>query len=291
MDEETVQEITKIDLSRYKSRKKKAQVNGVQVLGGIPRSRNNIYILQDPETGRILFLKCQYAERIPSEPDIQEEIARIQSLSHPNLPEVLYFGERWFVTPRAGKDLIAWLNQVPNRKPEEYLEVVQKAAEVLAYLHSRKLIHADPNPHNFLVDGKKEARRVNITDLERSFIEGPCPHFEEGVIKGAPRFLAPEQITQAYNPNYPFTTRMDIFPLGVILYELFEDRSPWEKQNRGRYSNMNIFERITDSQPLPPRNASRFAVGLADLILAMLEKNPPNRPTSTEVVKALDEII
>ena len=88
----------------------------------------------------------------------------------------------------------------------------------LHYLHSKQIIHRDLKPENILIDklpggddilligdfgvSKSDLQKVKITDT----LNG----------KTTPAYMAPELIAQK-----PSTTKVDMWALGVIIYQIF----------------------------------------------------------------------
>jgi serine/threonine protein kinase len=83
--------------------------------------------------------------------------------------------------------------------------------------------------------------------------------------------MAPETIINAAS-----TTKIDMWALGIILYQLFSNKHPFEGPNF--YETMKL---IRESEPAPlPSNLSTF---IRKLIEKLLDKNPDNRPSPEEL--------
>jgi serine/threonine protein kinase len=81
-----------------------------------------------------------------------------------------------------------------------------------------------------------------------------------------PAYMAPEMIVQK-----PSTTKADMWALGVILYQFFSNKLPFEADNF--YDTMKL---IRESEPAPlPSTVSPF---IQEMIAKLLDKNPDSRP-------------
>ena len=78
--------------------------------------------------------------------------------------------------------------------------------------------------------------------------------------------MAPEMIVQK-----PYTTKIDMWALGVILYQMFSDKLPFEADNY--FDTMKLI-RENDPKPLPT-TVSPF---IKEIIAQLLDKNPETRP-------------
>jgi serine/threonine protein kinase len=78
--------------------------------------------------------------------------------------------------------------------------------------------------------------------------------------------MAPEMIVQKES-----TTKVDMWALGVILYQLFSNKLPFEADNY--YDTMKLI-RESEYAPLP----STVSSYIKELIAKLLDKNPTTRP-------------
>ena len=81
-----------------------------------------------------------------------------------------------------------------------------------------------------------------------------------------PAYMAPEMIAEKQS-----TTKVDMWALGVILYQFFSNQLPFEGESY--FSTMKL---ITESEPAPlPSTVPPF---IKDIITKLLDKNPETRP-------------
>jgi hypothetical protein len=120
----------------------------------------------------------------------------------------------------AGDSLAARL-AVHRRLPEaEAVELARQVAAALAEAHAQGIVHRDLKPSNLLYTERDGAPFVKIIDFGISKVlspdtADPGPRTRSGALLGTPLYMAPEQARGA-----PVDHRVDVYGLGVVLYEL-----------------------------------------------------------------------
>lgn len=146
----------------------------------------------------------------------------------------------------------------------------------LEYAHSRGVVHGNLKPENVLV-----ADEVKLTDFALGRIAEDPELAEVAGLLGMPYYLAPEQIA-----GMPIDARTDLYALGVILYELFTGRRPFEG-DRDEVREQHLY-----AAPIPPRTFNpEISRSLEYLILKLLAKDPDQRYASaTQVRRVLSSL-
>ncbi|MEQ9324933.1 MAG: serine/threonine-protein kinase, partial [Polyangiaceae bacterium] len=140
------------------------------------------------------------------------------------------------------------------------------------------LVHRDLTPGNILLgfDGQ-----VKITDFGLAKAKQRLTKTLTGLLKGQPQYMSPEQVQGGVLDG-----RSDIFALGVVLFELFGGRRPWNAA-----TDLDAMRAITDEPPgdlfgLRPR----IDKALVDVVIRCLEKDRDARwQTAVELRERFDE--
>jgi serine/threonine protein kinase len=210
----------------------------------------------------------------------QREIMVVAKLNHPNIVPVLTAGEidslPYFIMPYIeGESLRSRIARGPLSLRETVV-ILKDVARALAYAHSAGIVHRDIKPDNILLSGAAAmvtdfgvAKAVTAARNRGTLREGQTIT-GVGISLGTPQYMAPEQA--AADPNAD--GRVDIYALGIVAYEMLVGSPPFF----GRTPQALLAAQLTE---LPAPLASRrydIPVGLSDVIMQCLEKDPADRP-------------
>lgn len=146
------------------------------------------------------------------------------------------------------------------------------AAEILLaleFLHSKHIVYRDLKPENVMLDAEGH---VKLTDFGLAKDLAEC-HGVTATFCGTDEYLAPEIIL-----NKGYNESVDIWGLGILIYEMLTGWAPWQDDNRKM-----LFEKIVNSSlDLSHPNLSPNA---QDLLKNMLEKDVHKRIRSPTDIK------
>jgi len=162
------------------------------------------------------------------------------------------------------------------------------SAQVLSALyaaHEAGIVHRDLKPANvFLSDGGQTYPEVKLLDFGVSKISDPSKPDDAltatGVVVGTPRYMSPEQARGESDLDH----RVDIYSMGVILYESLTGRPPFKAKNA-----LALIQAIVNERPTPPREL-RPAIPpeLEGVIERALEPGKTRRfPTALAMMEAV----
>jgi len=168
-----------------------------------------------------------------------------------------------------GDDLGARLRRGDRFTPEEVLRIAEGVARALRAAWRFRIIHRDIKPSNILIspDGT-----VKVADfgLAKSLRNDAA---QSAAVAGTARYLSPEQ-----GLGLATDVRSDIYSLGVVLFELATNRTPFEDE--GITSLM--FRHVHDEPPKPRAVDPTVPEPLERLILKCLAKQPGARYQNPE---------
>jgi len=147
-------------------------------------------------------------------------------------------------------------------------QILRETISALQYLHSFKppIIHRDIKPENLLLN---EGGRILLADYGWSNfnVEGDV----RKTFCGTPEYIAPEMLLKKGHD-----TRVDIWSIGILMFELLSGYSPFvAKSNQELYQNIKRLK-IQWPKDMPPL--------AKNLISNILKLNPTDRPSFDEIL-------
>jgi serine/threonine protein kinase len=160
----------------------------------------------------------------------------------------------------AGPSLENILRQHPNGLPLHEVRMWLKGlVEGVAYLHDHGIVHRDLKPANLFL----EQGLVKIGDYGLSKLITTSQGFGHSESIGTCHYMAPEISTGKYNKP------IDIYAIGVILYEMISGRVPFEGETVGEV----LMKHLTARPDLAP-----IAEPYRAIVANALAKDPAERP-------------
>jgi tetratricopeptide (TPR) repeat protein len=148
------------------------------------------------------------------------------------------------------------------------VDLLVQTLQALAYLHRHGVLHRDLKPDNVLVvDG-----RVKVLDFGVSVAPSKTMEYVTQTTVGTFAYLAPELFQGA-----PVTRASDLYAVGVMAYELFAGRFPYDDANMGA-----LFGDIL-TRPVDLRSAGVHGA-LATVVERLLAKRREQRYGDAEEV-------
>ncbi len=199
-----------------------------------------------------------------------------------------------------GPSLLSVLGREGRFELAEALAIARRIAEALDAFHERRLVHRDLKPANVILDPRGNGR-LTLVDLGLvKDLSGPGGKASTHplALRGTPGYLAPEQVPAwvlagagVKNPGekQPVDARVDLYALGVILYEMLAGVSPYPEGN-----NTQVIVYTCTREPIPlsavkPR--VNLLPGLGELIADTMARDPERRPqTAADFLERLDRI-
>ena len=147
-------------------------------------------------------------------------------------------------------------------------KLIVQSIEIIKYLHSKNIVYRDIKPENLLLDNDYN---IKLCDY------GWATYFTPGkfltVYCGTPEYVSPEVIKK-----YPYNEKVDIWGLGVLIFELVFGYAPFSSTfNEERFNNIKA-GKINWPKDLGDENKD-----LKDLIEKILRVDPKERISLDEI--------
>ena len=206
------------------------------------------------------------------EAQMNREIEIMYILNHPHCLRLKNHFEDdqnfYLVMPLAHKgQLYRVLRKFRKFDERTAAQILRETISALQYLHSFKppIIHRDIKPENLLLNN---GGRVLLADFGWS-------NFSDGDVRktfcGTPEYIAPEMLLKKGHD-----TRVDIWSVGVLMFELLAGYSPFVAKN-----NQDLYQNIRRLKIQWPKDMPPLAKNLIGKILKL---NPLDRPSLQEIL-------
>ncbi len=204
----------------------------------------------------------------------QENLIQMMDLSQEN-------GQLFLVMEfLPGGDLHQWAQKQGRLNFHQITNIISAIATALDYAHNLGFVHGDVKPGNILITEDGSAKLADLGILRA--VEATAT-VSPDLTRATPAYISPEQ-AEGSRP----TRQSDQYALGVIAYELFTGRLPFDGETALAINLKHV-------RQLPPP-ASQFnpliTARLEAVIHQALEKDPSKRyPDCLSLARALNEAI
>jgi serine/threonine-protein kinase len=248
--------------------------------GGMAR----VYRAYHPQLDRYVAIKILRADLVPDDAfftRFRQEAQAVAALRHPNIVQVFDHDVEDDISYMVlelleGDSLKTRLHDYRVRDERMPLgEVVRILLDVLnglGYAHGRGMIHRDIKPGNILLTRQGQAV---IADFGIAQMVGGTRHTVPGALLGTMNYMAPEQGLEGQSD-----ARSDIYSLGVVLYEMLTQRTPFEADTPLAV----LMKHAHDPLPLPRQIDPAIPEPFERVVLKALAKDPDDRYQSAEAM-------
>lgn len=230
-----------------------------------------VYKGRDPYIKRAVAIKtCQVDEE-----EIRKRFFReaefAGNLRHPNITTIYDFGIQdgvpyivlEFLT---GEDLDKKIKRGESFPLEEKVRILIEVCKGLHYAHENNIIHRDIKPANIRIQDDGSIKIMDFGIAKSTHIESHLT--QTGMTLGTAAYLAPEQIK-----GEPLDRRTDIFSLGVLMYEFFTYKKPFQ----GEIITNIIYNILNVDPPSITAQFLNFPPELERIVFKCLQKNREKR--------------
>ncbi|HTQ55347.1 MAG TPA: protein kinase [Bryobacteraceae bacterium] len=239
-----------------------------------------VYRASDLALGQSVALKF-LPEEATHNPRLLErfhgEVRIARQVSHPNVCRVYDIGEADgmpFISMEYvdGEDLSSLLLRIGRLPADKAIETARKLCAGLAAAHERGIIHRDLKPQNIMMNKRGD---VVIMDFGLAAIADQLSGAE--VRNGTPAYMAPEQLRGA-----EVTAKSDIYALGLVLYELFTGKRPYDAKTIQDMLRQQESAQLTSMTSV----AADIDPGVEKAIRRCLDPDPARRPANVLSIAA-----
>jgi len=239
-----------------------------------------VYTAEHRVLGRKAAVKVLHSQ-LATSPEMVERFVRearvVNRIRHPNIVDIYEFGELgdkrpYFVMELLeGTSLASIVERRGRLTPAQALSYVEPVCDALRAAHAAGVVHRDLKASNVAVVKDGDPPRVKLLDFGIAKLVRTAPG-ERGLTAvgqriGTPYAMAPEQIRGG-----AIDTRVDIYALGVLLYQLLTGRYPFISGDPVEMERLHV-------EAPPPRPSAMAPVSpeIDSVVLRCMEKDAARR--------------
>jgi eukaryotic-like serine/threonine-protein kinase len=203
---------------------------------------------------------------------LKSELKLARKITHPNVLRTFDFGEIDGIPYISmeyvrGVTLRYLLDQTQRLPYSAGLRLGKQLCAGLGAAHAVGVMHRDIKPENLILEPTGNAKLMDF-GIARPIARLTPGQTQAGFVVGTPQYLSPEQLQGG-----EVDARADIYSCGIVLYEIFTGKLPFEAQNA-----MDMMLKHLQSPPIPPRERwPEIPPRLEQFLLRCLEKEPAAR--------------
>jgi len=235
----------------------------------------NVYLARERRSKYIVALKVIHKKQLLDggvEHQLRREVEIQTNLRHPNILRLYgYFHDEkriFLILEYAAQgELFKELQKKGRFEPRQAAEYIETLAGALDYCHRKHVIHRDIKPENILIGLKGD---LKIADFGWSVHDSKLGERRRETVCGTLDYIPPEMID-----HQPHGAGVDIWSVGILLYEFLVGSPPFEMETLKATYNRILNVNITFPSCVPP--------GARDLISRLLVRDPASRLSLVEL--------
>jgi serine/threonine-protein kinase len=245
-----------------------------------------VYLAREINSGETVAIKVlspKLAADKSSVERLRREAGLAMRLDHPNVCRILRLGESedgliYLVMPYLKGELLS--DREVKGGPmdvETGVRLLKQVCAGLHHAHDLQIIHRDLKPENImLVSEDSGDDKAVVMDFGLAKERRADPAIQKltatGIILGTPEFMSPEQIR-----GKPLDARSDIYALGIVAFEMFTGKLPFQGRNAQEMMIARLRGAATPVRQVRPE----LPVGIEKALAKSLATNPEERFTTT----------
>src|ERR1700733_6167791 len=243
-------------------------------IGGV----GEVFRARQPVIGREVAIKILHAKYSADPESVARFVAEaraVTKISHAGIVEIFDFGQledgrEFFVMELLdGRTLRDVLRERTRLPLAEALPILRGIAEAVDAAHAAGIAHRDLKPDNVFVrvDGRTKLIDFGLAKLTR---EHDAPITQTGSVFGTPLYMSPEQCR-----GKALDARTDLYSFGVLAYHMLVGEPPFT----GDALELALHH-LNDAPERPSKRRNELTGNVDRVVLALLSKDPADRPAS-----------
>lgn len=231
------------------------QVDNLEIVRSLGNSTkrkfNSVYLVKQKNATDLFILKVFQKTNSKA---FHEALFRQESsfqFKHPHLPQIVkHFEDETTILTlykyHEGKTWNEYWKTIPSRDRLSKLKLItEKMQPLFNELREKQIIHADLKPSNILIHERENELDVKLIDFGIS-IQQINPLDRKTLFSLG--YSAPEIILEQYDL---VDQTADFYSLGIMIWQLYENRLPFHHPNPGISTNLQITLPLPEGNKIP----------------------------------------
>lgn len=219
----------------------------------------------------VKVLSSEYAANAAGVARFVREATVVSRLVHPNIVSMIEFGRDpegnllLVMELLEGEPLRQTLRRERRLPPWRAVQIAMQVLAALRVAHAAGVVHRDLKPENIFVTNVDGADHAKVLDfgVAKMLSHEVGQETTAGSLVGTLKYMAPEQIA-----GDPPDARVDLYALGVLLYEMLGGGLPYEHKER-----VALLRAILNDPPIPlQQRAPEVPAPLAAVVMRAISK-------------------
>ena len=244
-------------------------------------SYGKVFLAKHKKTDKKYAIKVINKEKLKSKnqklDSIYKEITIHGSLIHPNIIRLYSYSEDeknfYFIMEFAENGTLYNIINFRRLNEEESFDYFIQVISSIYFLHKNNYVHRDLKPENLLlnIDNKIKLCDFGIcTDTAFGLRETFCGTFD---------YMAPELMN-----NQPYNQSIDIWSLGILLYEMLHGYPPFKSINKDKKFNFEELRKNVNKEDFEIDMNLNLSDECIDLIYQLLDNDSNQRIKIDEIL-------
>lgn len=251
------------------------KIGDYEIIGSLGRGGFGSVYKARSASGELVAMKILNPQVLDNQKVVKKffhEAMILAKLDHPNICKLIEFfpdGHNYAIVMEyvEGTELKDLMQKQPGGllPYNQAFRIAKQSLGAFQYAHENGILHRDIKPANIMIDQNGNCK---IMDFGIAKVAGAATHDTAASMLSV-HYTPPER----FDPSRSVDARSDIYALGLVFYELFAGKRPFDADETSQI----MFWHLNEIPEPPETYVSGLPREVSDAIVTALEKDPDDR--------------